>query len=86
MNLVVVVVVSAADVDWVDRYREALVCGHRVSEADIARLEHRSERRSDGRLTVAARERIAAVLTGELRERNGGAPQRPASCWRHCEG
>jgi hypothetical protein len=85
-------VVSAADVEWIDRYGEALVRGHRFVKADILRLEVRGDRRVDGRLMVAARQRIADVLTVELRDRVARAlaawqraRDRPAS-YRDCDG
>src|SRR5690606_22944412 len=57
---------SAADVEWVDTHGEAQVAGYFVTSTVITALEQRGDRRADGKLTRAAKARIAADLTGHL--------------------
>ena len=61
--------VLVADIEWVDRRGAALVCGRMVTRADICDLETLGDRRSDGRLTAEAKERIAASLAERLEAR-----------------
>lgn len=74
--------ITAAKPSGDDTYLQALVYGHTVTRADILRLEDIHDRRTDGRLTAAARERIAAALTVQLRDRDAKAQ----AAWRHCNG
>ncbi|GAA4919071.1 hypothetical protein LX16_4411 [Stackebrandtia albiflava] len=67
-------VVTPADVDWIDSYGDAQVCGHRFTRDDILRHEAIWDRRThDNALTSTARQRIAAALTEELHQRNADA-------------
>ncbi|GAA4913737.1 hypothetical protein LX16_2187 [Stackebrandtia albiflava] len=67
-------VVTPADVDWIDSYGEARVCGHRFTRDDILCHEDIWDRRThDNALTSAARQRIAAALTEELHQRAADA-------------
>lgn len=59
-------VVTPADVDWIDHYGPALVHGHRFTPADIANAEYRSDRTTTGRLRGYALERIARIMTDDL--------------------
>lgn len=68
--------VSAADVEWIDRYGTAQVHGYHFSRTDIRGVETHGDRREDRRLTVAAKERIAVLLSGELRSRIAEAGNR----------
>ena len=85
-------IATAADIEWIDRYGHALVCGHRIHRTDILALETIHDRRSDGHLTAAAREKIAANLTFQLQERDDralaaweAAHGKPAF-WHDCDG
>ena len=62
-------VVTPADVDWIDHYGAALVHGHRFTLADVANVEYRSDRTTTGRLHGRALERIARILTDDLSQR-----------------
>ena len=83
--------VTVGDIDWIDVYGQARICGHQVSKADLLALERTGDRRPDGHLTGEAKERIAQELTGRLHDREAqalaawNAHGRPV-IWRHCEG
>ncbi|MFD0557803.1 hypothetical protein FB566_3089 [Stackebrandtia endophytica] len=82
---------TVGDVDWIDVYGEARICGHQVRKTDLLTMERAGDRRPDGHLTGQAKERIARELTGRLRDREAQAlaawnAQGPPGTWRHCEG
>ncbi|GAA4910532.1 hypothetical protein LX16_2702 [Stackebrandtia albiflava] len=86
-------VVTPADVDWIDSYGDALVCGHRFTRDDILRHEAIWDRRThDNALTSAARQRIAHALTEELQQHTATAlaawqhDHNATVTWRTCDG
>jgi len=82
---------TPGDVEWIDAYGHARVCGHTVHRSAIQALERAGDRRADGRLTVAAKERIADTVTEQLRDLHNRTPGvhhdlgQPTT-WRHCDG
>ncbi|GAA4914532.1 hypothetical protein LX16_5191 [Stackebrandtia albiflava] len=84
--------VTAADIEWADRYGHARVCGHLLRAVDILALEQVGDRRLDGELRRSARERLAADFTERFRRKEAAARAdwetrngRPATV-RDCDG
>lgn len=82
---------TPGDVEWIDTYGHARVCGHTVHKSAIRAVEQPGDRRIDGHLTAAAKERIAGALTDQLRDLREHAPGvhrdlGHAMTWRHCDG
>jgi len=77
---------TPGDIEWIDTYGQARVCGLIVHKATIRGLERPGDRRDDGHLTAAAKERLAEQLTQQLINhdswRGGGKPVP----WRFCDG
>jgi len=78
---------TPGDIEWIDTYGQARVCGLIVHKATIRGLERPGDRRPDGHLTAAAKERLAERLTEQLINhdtwRNSGGKPAP---WRYCDG
>ncbi len=68
---------TPGDVAWIDAYGAARVCGHRVHRQTVLDIEQSGDRDAEGRLTAAARERIAVALTQRLRD----AEARSLAAW-----
>ncbi|HIW62187.1 MAG TPA: hypothetical protein H9881_07005 [Candidatus Stackebrandtia excrementipullorum] len=64
---------TPGDIEWIDTYGFARVCGHHIDRETVLHIEQASDRRDDGRLTGAAKERIAAELTERLHEMSAQA-------------
>lgn len=82
---------TPGDVEWIDSYGHARICGQQVHKATILALEQPDDRRADGHLTAAAKERIAADLTTQLCDHSARelAAWRAAGkpiIWRSCDG
>jgi hypothetical protein len=79
------------DIEWIDSYGHARVCGHTVHKSAILALEQPGDRRSDGHLTAVAKERIASTVTEQLCALHNLTPGvlhvlgQPMT-WRHCDG
>lgn len=82
---------TPGDIEWIDTYGHARVCGHDVHKTQILALEEPGDRRADGHLTAAAKERIAQALTVRLcdhsaRERAAWHAAGRPIVWRTCDG
>lgn len=64
---------TTCDVDWIDRYGTALVCGHAFSAADITAAEQPGDRDALGTLTTDAKQRIARLWTVDIQQRQAQA-------------
>ncbi len=71
---------TPGDIEWIDTYGHARICGHQIHKTDILALEKTGDRRDDGHLTAVAKGRIAAGLTRRLQERDA---QAEAAFYRH---
>lgn len=82
---------TPGDIEWIDTYGHAQVCGHLVHKTQILAFEETGDRRGDGHLTAAGKQRIADALTAQLcaeaaRELAAWhAAGRPVT-WRTCNG
>ncbi|MFD0557688.1 hypothetical protein FB566_2974 [Stackebrandtia endophytica] len=82
---------TPGDIEWIDTYGQARICGLIVHKATIQGLERPSDRRLDGYLTAAAKERLADQLTAQLvsHDQQSRAAQHAArepAIWRFCNG
>ncbi|MFD0560051.1 hypothetical protein FB566_4044 [Stackebrandtia endophytica] len=82
---------TPGDIEWIDSYGQARVCGLIVHKATITGMERPGDRRSDGHLTAAAKERLATQLTRQLvsHDQQSRAAQHAArepAIWRFCNG
>jgi|GEM_PF-1864554 len=82
---------TPGDIEWIDTYGQARVCGLIVHKATIRGLERPGDRRPDGHLTAVAKERLADQLTQQLishdeQSRAAQHAAREPAIWRFCNG
>ncbi|MFD0556998.1 hypothetical protein FB566_2250 [Stackebrandtia endophytica] len=82
---------TPGDIEWIDSYGQARICGLIVHKPTIRGLERPGDRRPDGHLTAAAKQRLADELTGQLisHDQQSRAAQHAArepAIWRFCNG
>ena len=59
---------TPGDIEWIDTYGHARICGYTIHQHHITTHEQPNDRHTDGRLTATAKQRIAHILTTQLRD------------------
>jgi len=77
---------TPGDIEWIDPYGQARVCGLIVHKATIRGMERPGDRRPDGHLTAAAKERLAQRLTEQLINHETWRASGKPVPWRYCDG